>query len=818
MKGWLATFAVIAACACANTDARVDRIVTDAQIELRRGQVAAAQQLVDQGVSLTERAPDSVAARRIQLLRAEVALARLEIPAALKDLESPLPAGDQFNRLRARQKYLQGQAQITRGQLQPALETLETAAAMAASDPDLQLDIEVMGSQARLRLGRWDDAEQRLNKVVATATARGDRFREALAINNLGMSRLVRNRCDDALSRFERVLSFTDLEQTRIYAAALNNTGLCLARLGEYDRALLLQQRAVDSNERSGRRLELMTALGELGTTHLLREESKREEISKALPYLQRALDIANEAGLAADGSLWARNLAAAHLLLENWDEAERFNAEARRLNPPNRPERAHNTATEAQLAAARGQYREAAALFARALANAKDEPSTQWKVYEGLANLAIAEGKPQAAAAHFEAALDTVERTRSALLKADYRLSYLARLISFYQLYVGFLVDRGNIERALEIADSSRGRVLTEGLGVAAPQGGTAKAFRQLAQASDQVFVVYWLSPSRSLAWVVSAGGIRTVPLAPRSEIEPLVEQYHAQLQNTSFDPLAKNDGPGDRLFARVVAPLVPMLPRNAKLMIVPDGALHRLNFETLPVRDGAAAHYWIEDVTIQIAPSLSLITPSKAAGANQRLLLVGNPTPRAPDFPALSYAAAEMDGVSKPFGTSNVTVLQSAQASPAAFRDAKPEQFSRIHFTTHAVANTESPMDSAVILSGPDTAFKLYARDVAEMPLNADLVTVSACRSAGDRAYTGEGLVGFAWAFLRAGSRRVVAGLWDVDDRSTAALMSDFYARLAAAEPAPAALRNAKLELLRARKMRPYYWAPLQMFTASP
>ena len=69
---------------------------------------------------------------------------------------------------------------------------------------------------------------------------------------------------------------------------------------------------------------------------------------------------------------------------------------------------------------------------------------------------------------------------------------------------------------------------------------------------------------------------------------------------------------------------------------------------------------------------------------------------------------------------------------------------------------------MDLAVIFSGPDTAFKLYARDVAEMPLTADLVTVSACRSAGDRAYSGEGLVGFAWAFLRAGSRRVVAGLW--------------------------------------------------------
>ena len=113
-----------------------------------------------------------------------------------------------------------------------------------------------------------------------------------------------------------------------------------------------------------------------------------------------------------------------------------------------------------------------------------------------------------------------------------------------------------------------------------------------------------------------------------------------------------------------------------------------------------------------------------------------------------------------------------------PAAYGgDAR--QFTFVHFTAHAAANVESPLDSAVILSGPDDAYKLYARDVAEMPLRAELVTVSACRSAGERAYSGEGLVGFAWAFLRAGARQVIAGLWDVDDRSTAELMDRLYAR---------------------------------------
>jgi CHAT domain-containing protein len=95
-----------------------------------------------------------------------------------------------------------------------------------------------------------------------------------------------------------------------------------------------------------------------------------------------------------------------------------------------------------------------------------------------------------------------------------------------------------------------------------------------------------------------------------------------------------------------------------------------------------------------------------------------------------------------------------------------------------------------------------------------------VSACRSAGERAYSGEGLVGFAWAFLRAGASRVIAGLWDVDDRSTAELMDSLYARMAAGDTAPRALRAAKLSLLTkaGTYAKPYYWGPFQVFTVVP
>ena len=155
--------------------------------------------------------------------------------------------------------------------------------------------------------------------------------------------------------------------------------------------------------------------------------------------------------------------------------------------------------------------------------------------------------------------------------------------------------------------------------------------------------------------------------------------------------------------------------------------------------------------------------------------------------------------------------------RATPAAYRDAQPERFAYVHFAAHATANRDSPLDSAVILSGSDATYKLYARDVAALPLSADLVTVSACRSAGERAYSGEGLVGFAWAFLRAGARRVVAGLWDVDDRSTADLMEHLYAGVTRGERPSAALRSAKLALIRqgGGLARPFAWGAFQLFT---
>ncbi len=102
--------------------------------------------------------------------------------------------------------------------------------------------------------------------------------------------------------------------------------------------------------------------------------------------------------------------------------------------------------------------------------------------------------------------------------------------------------------------------------------------------------------------------------------------------------------------------------------------------------------------------------------------------------------------------------------------------------------------------------------------MHTQADLVTLSACHSAGAHTYAGEGLVGLAWAFLQSGAGNVIAGLWNVSDYSSPRLMEQLYAGVAAGKPPAEALRAAKLALMQnGRYAHPFYWGAFQLYAGA-
>jgi len=242
-------------------------------------------------------------------------------------------------------------------------------------------------------------------------------------------------------------------------------------------------------------------------------------------------------------------------------------------------------------------------------------------------------------------------------------------------------------------------------------------------------------------------------------------------------------------------------------------------VNFETLVV-SSPQPHFWIEDADVVNSSSLRVLDASLVSLSQPRpnLLLIGDSVSVGPDYPELPKAADQMASVSGHFPAALRRIYEREKATPAAYLQNDPEQFSIIHFVAHGTASRLSPLDSAIVLSkDPDdpNTFKLYARDIIHHRLKADLVTISACYGAGERQYSGEGLVGLAWAFLRAGSRNVIAALWDVADASTDQLMVRFYDELAKGAKPDAALRAAKLSLLRGNTFSsPFYWAPFQLY----
>ena len=242
---------------------------------------------------------------------------------------------------------------------------------------------------------------------------------------------------------------------------------------------------------------------------------------------------------------------------------------------------------------------------------------------------------------------------------------------------------------------------------------------------------------------------------------------------------------------------------------------------------------------MTIANASSLRVLGASRAGKGKSKekrdrsLLLVGNSVAPNDKYPELPKAAAQMESVARHFPAAEERIFAREQATPAAYLASSPEQFSYIHFVAHGTASRLSPLDSAIVLSkivpsetvplktapsegnAENDSFKLYAREIIRHPLRADLVTISACYGAGERAYSGEGLVGLSWAFLRAGAHNVVAALWEATDASTEQLMDKFYDELNKGASPDAALRAAKLSLLRGGGFHnPFYWAPFQLY----
>jgi CHAT domain-containing protein len=183
--------------------------------------------------------------------------------------------------------------------------------------------------------------------------------------------------------------------------------------------------------------------------------------------------------------------------------------------------------------------------------------------------------------------------------------------------------------------------------------------------------------------------------------------------------------------------------------------------------------------------------------------------------EFRRLPFSRQEAKGIAAL--TSNAMRKESLdfEANRVTATSADLSNYRIIHFATHALLDSQHPELSGIVLSlvnkdgKPQDGF-LRLNEIYNLKLGADLVVLSACRTALGKEIKGEGLVGLTRGFMYAGAPRVVASLWAVDDEITAELMKRFYREMLIKGQRPAAaLQAAQVAIWKERRLPPYYWA---------
>ena len=761
---------------------------------------------------------------RFRVLKAEVLVSQSDYKGTLELLQFNLPASLAATDVAVQKDVFTGKAHALNHQYPEAEKDFDEAERIASNlAPKFKCQVLLEKATLNVNENKFADAEADYKSALAIARQEKILGFEANALGGLGWLATNQERYDEAIDWDETALQLSRSQGFKSTSATvLGNIAWNYLELGDFESALDLFKQSAEESKLSGLTGDMAYWFSGIAAAQMALHDYSAAE-ANAEQTLERAQRMDNPQTIAE----CLNTLAEINLLTGRLAEAEQFNQQAlKQAAGADRLAALDSLVLSGRIDAKKGNFPEAEKQFRRVLGDPNADTAVRWGVQARLAELDDSKGLPSRAEQEYRKSIQTFEAARSSIGADDLRLSFLSSAIELYGDYVDFLVRRGRSKDALLIAELSRAQTLEEGLSTdphAVSEANRNVHPQQLAQRLHSILLFYWLGQFHSYLWIITPEKTSCIPLPPAPEVDPTVKSYREALLGVR-DPLETANADGQKLYKLLVEPAAKFIPRNSRVILLPDGSLYGLNFETLIV-PATKPHYWIEDATLTTANSLTLLASSASRPAlnakAKNLFLVGNTVSPNSGFPALPQAAAEMQRIEKYFPASHRDILSGSQATPAAYLSSKPEQFAFIHFVTHGTASRARPLESAVILSSEkdEDSYKLYARDIVNHRLSAYLVTISACNGAGTRAFSGEGLVGLSWAFLRAGAHNVVGALWEVSDASTPQLMDALYDGLSHGQDPASALRAAKLTLLHSDSVfrKPYYWAPFQLYAGS-
>jgi CHAT domain-containing protein len=372
-----------------------------------------------------------------------------------------------------------------------------------------------------------------------------------------------------------------------------------------------------------------------------------------------------------------------------------------------------------------------------------------------------------------------------------------------------------------------------------------------------DTVLLEYALGAGASFLWAVTGSSMESFELPSRSDIEAAARRAYDLLTARNLKPAGETAAArlarvrkADEAYSAAAQGLSRMLLSpvagriaNKRLLIVAEGMLQYLPFGALPDPETGGPLLLSHEIVTAPSASVVAVLRQETAGrkpADKTLAVLADPVfraddsrissyrtsvrsgadPELQDYARLRFSRLEADEITRLSATGGMFKALDFDASRETAMKPELGEYRIVHFATHSLLDNQRPELSGVVLSlvdrsgRPQNGFlRLY--DIYNLRLNADLVVLSACQTALGQDIKGEGLIGLTRGFLYAGAPRVLATLWEIDDRVTAEAMKKFYeGMLGRAERPAEALRAAQIALWKSRGLEaPYYWAAFNL-----
>jgi CHAT domain-containing protein/Tfp pilus assembly protein PilF len=699
--------------------------------------------------------------------------------------------------------------------------------------------------------GNYELALDYYQKGLKLGYELGDKLVIVRTLGNIGSIYAVQGSYAQASDYYQRSLKLAEESNDKAgIIVSLNNTGYISQLQGDYARALDYYQRSLMLAEETGDKAGVASTLGNLAVVYELQGSH-----AKAVELAGRAAAISGQIGRPEVFSQARTTAGKAYRALNQPIQARQAFTDAISTTEKLRGQVAGGeeeqqrffenklapyyqmvdllvtgrNAVEALAYAERAKGRVLLDVLRNGRANITQAMTTEEQAQERRLNSELVSLNSQLYRENFRPQTDPARLSELNARLQRARLEYESFQAGLYGAHPELKVRRG------EAAPLT----LYEAAQMLPPDGHTALLEYSIADDKSYLFVLTRAARAgnQDAAPVV----LKVYPLAVKSrELSDMVETFQKQLgeRNLAFTPLAL------RLYELLLKPAEAQLRGKETLCIVPDAMLWQLPFQALKP---SPTRYLIEDQAVFYAPSLTTLREmlkARKRGADDRarttrqqpdsatLLAFGNPlldsrmvtrqqaVYRDEKLGALPEAEKEVKALRELYGAARSRVYTGAAAREERAK-AEIGGYRIVHFATHGILDNRSPLYSHLLLAqepGNSTEDGLLeAREIMEIDLEAELVVLSACQTAGGRVGAGEGVIGMTWALFVAGCPATLVSQWKVDTRSTSKLMMEFHSNLqkqrgrASAVRKAEALRQAMLTLLKSEEYElPYYWAP--------